>query len=96
MSESALDANQWLDLVIAKAEALRASGVTTITVGNCSVQLAELPPLALIHASGPTPRKDPEPNHDMDPLGDPALFGGSLPGFDLSGVEKLIKEIEHA
>lgn len=75
---SDLGVEQWMDLVISRAAALRAAGVTTITIGGVTVTLA--PPEPAPIPTTPDARSD--ENNDDDPLSDPSTFGGrGVPGF---------------
>lgn len=70
---------EWLDLLIAKAPALRTAGVLAVELGNVRFQMT--PPEMQMPAQTTDRRTGPPP---ADPLDDPALFGrrdGSLPGF---------------
>lgn len=70
------DAGAWIDLIIARAPALREAGVSTITFeGGATLSLAPPPPPSL--DLGPT-RGEPI---ILDPMEDPATFGGVLPGY---------------
>lgn len=69
-------ADEWIATVIAKADALRKAGVLGITVGGCSAQLAP----AVVDL--PLEQGDAEPEPDVDPLKNPALYAdGKVPGF---------------
>lgn len=65
-----------IDLIIARAPALLAAGVTSLSVDGFTVTLS-LPPPAAADVPAPAP-----PTQHIDPMQDPATFqGGKLPGF---------------
>jgi hypothetical protein len=74
MSTSALTAAEWLDLLIAKAPALREAGVLEVSLAGGSVKLAEfIPPPQDASKDAVT-----APGDAMD---DAITYGGVLPGF---------------
>lgn len=77
---------EWLALIEARAPALRAAGVRSLALpGGGAVTLDAGPPAAPVTE----PVAYVEPELDLtNPLDDAATFGGVLPGFDLSGIER--------
>lgn len=76
-------AEAWIDLIIARAPALRAAGVTSLAFdGGASILLLPEPPPAV--DLGPPPRiEDPI----LDAMNDPATFGGVLPGYRIPAYQ---------
>lgn len=70
-----LNPAEWLDLLIDRAPALRASGVLEVELDGCAVKLAP-------HVADEHGEEAGEGAWSPDPLKDPATFGGVLPGFD--------------
>jgi hypothetical protein len=65
-----------LDLLIDRAAALHAAGVTSITIDGLSATLAAPAPPAS------TPVAEPDEGPHIDPMYDPATYpGGRIPGF---------------
>ena len=70
-------AESLIDLIIARAPALHAAGVTSLTVDGLSVTLTT-PPVP--HAALPKPTE--QPKQHIDPLKDTSTYpGGRIPGF---------------
>lgn len=70
-----------LDLLIARAPALHAAGVTSLSIDGLSATLAPPPPP--LDLRGTVVPDDDLPTHDhRDALNDPSLYGrGRVPGF---------------
>lgn len=78
---------EWLALIEARAPTLRAAGVRSLALpGGGAVTLEPGPPV-LAPVAEPAAYVEPEPDL-TNPLDDAATFGGVLPGFDLSGIER--------
>lgn len=78
-----MDPAAWLTAVVEFAPRLRAAGVRNVTLpdgGTISLAPPDAPP-------SPAPSPAPAPEL-FDPLNDPATFGGKLPGYDLSNLER--------
>ena len=66
---------EWLRLIVANAEALRAAGVTRVKLSGAEFEIAPPPPPEMVV------RVETEAESFENPLDDPATFGGRLPGF---------------
>lgn len=75
------DASAWLDLVIARAAALRDAGILSISFEGAHVALAPPPPPPLDLETAPGP------SVILDPMEDPATFGGVLPGYRIPSAQ---------
>lgn len=76
MPAKELGPRAWLDLVIEKAPALRDAGVTCVHFDKVMIELAASDAPARVAA---TPES--EVVDEIDPLLDPATYGGRVPGF---------------
>ncbi len=76
MTRNDLTPEQWLDLLIRKAPALRSAGVTTIDLVGCRFEISpEMPQLEQSDQG--------QQEHTLEPLDDPATYGrlGRVPGY---------------
>lgn len=71
------DIDRALDVIIAKADALRRAGVLSISIADVSVSLSEYQ----LDASDGGDLRRPVAEVDLDPIDDPDTYGGVLPGF---------------
>ncbi len=71
-----LGPDAWISLIVARADELRAKGVTTLTIDGVSFTLAAAEPVP----DKPTRSDDDEP---LDVFNDPATYGrtSGVPGF---------------
>lgn len=66
-----------LDLILARAPALIAAGITSVSIDGLSATLARPAPAAPAHVDRPKP-----PRGHIDPMRDPSTYpGGKVPGF---------------
>ncbi len=80
-----MDASTWIDLVLAKAPALRAAGITDISAQGYSASISSaLPiPMGAIDASDVA-------SAPPDALHDPASYpNGQVPGFEIQPFSEL-------
>ncbi len=69
-------ADALIDLIISRAPALIAAGVTSLSMDGLAVMLAP-PPAPAAHVDEPS-----APTQHIDPMQDPATYpGGRIPGF---------------
>lgn len=69
-----------IDLIIARAPALYAAGITSLTVDGLSVALVAPPPPPAAPLVLPKPTE--RPKQHIDPLKDTSTYpGGRIPGF---------------
>ena len=71
------DLAKLLDTLIAKAPGLREAGVLELAVDGVSAKLAPHEPVV------ETSDEDKTPDNYADAMLDPALYGGSVPGYTL-------------
>jgi hypothetical protein len=70
-------AAELLELLVARAPALIAAGVTSVSIEGLSATLAPPPP-----AAGPAPKPQPPAKRHIDPMRDASTYpGGRVPGF---------------
>ena len=81
---------EWLHLVAEYAPALRTAGVRAVTLGDHSFTLdPALPVEAPVQTANPiAPAPTEFSDFDDDPLDDPSLYGGVVPGYDLSKIDR--------
>lgn len=71
-------AAELLDLIIARAPALIAAGVTSLSIEGLSATLSRPAPAPAARADKPAP----PPRRHIDPMRDPSTYpGGKIPGF---------------
>lgn len=73
-----------LDVLVAKAKALRDAGVTSVVVNNVSFMLTPSDEPGPVVRMGPAPDEVPIPMDTSDPFSDGATYGrpgGKVPGF---------------
>lgn len=74
------EAEQLIDLLITRAPALHAAGVTSLSFDGFSATIREPAAPALV---GDAPKVAPPPRQHIDPLKDASSYpGGKVPGFD--------------
>lgn len=70
-------AAELLELLIARAPALIAAGITSVSIEGLSATLAAPPP-----AAGAAPKAQPVAKQHINPMRDPSTYpGGRVPGF---------------
>lgn len=72
---------QWLSLVIERAQELRTAGVSSISVDGAAVHLYPAEPAQFVPATAPVHLGQPADEPVLNPLDDPETFGGLLPGY---------------
>lgn len=76
-SKATTEAGDMLDLLISKASALRAAGYTEVSIGDMTAKLSPPEPEPVA-----AEKHDQHPPSPIDPLSDPATYGGGrVPGF---------------
>ena len=74
------DPSTWIDLVLLRAQELRAAGVLSIGFDNQTATFLEMP---IVHG-GAIDRPDDDIDTPNDPLNDPATYvGGVVPGYQI-------------
>jgi len=79
-----LTPQQWIDLILDRAEKLRKAGVKTMTIDGFSVELEAAQPEAEIDLSEDD--KKPAVVH-RDALDDPDTFGGRVPTWEREDMQ---------
>ncbi len=74
----AIDPKDLLALLTATAPGLRQAGICELSFDGVHVKYTPWEP-------EPAQQDDEEPENYADPLEDPALYGGQVPGFKLRG-----------
>lgn len=80
MATGATEIDNMIALLVRCAPELREAGITSLTIGDVSLTLADAPPLDLRGVEVASADAPPPP--PTDPMADPASYpGGRIPGF---------------
>jgi len=80
-----MPSDDWIDIVLRRANELRAAGVLSIQVDGCGATLAAYDP-----RTEPVKTEAPEEEQVYrNPLHDPATYGGDVPGFTITPLVEI-------